>query len=170
MAGLLWAKLVIETFPPSMLPDLESMLPALLPRAIEWVKAQSASIREQGSPLDDQGMRLARAVGVTHPDRIRVCVVQSIPLPEDPELRAVALENGVLGPEIAGITFGYGIYARDGAVTNRLISHECRHVYQYEKAGSIDAFLPVYLHQVATVGYQQAPFEIDARRHELDDV
>lgn len=151
-----------------MVVDLESLLPALLPRAIEWVKAESASILEFGTPLDACGSRLARAVGVSYPDRVRIRVVQSIPLPEDPELRSVALEAGLLGPAIAGITFGYGIYARKGLVTDRLISHECRHVHQYERAGSIDAFLPVYLRQIATVGYLQAPLEIDARRYELD--
>jgi hypothetical protein len=69
---------------------------------------------------------------------------------------------------MAGVTFGYGIYICDGQVSNRLISHECRHVYQYEAAGSIAAFLPIYLHQIATVGYDDAPYEIDAREHEID--
>jgi len=148
--------------------DLESLLPVLLPRAIEWVKAQSASILESGSPLNALEFRLAQAVGVTYPDRIRVSVVQSLPLPDDPELRHVALETGLLGPGNIGVTYGYGIYVCDGHVTNRLISHECRHVYQYERAGSIDTFLPVYLHQIATVGYYDAPLEVDARQHELD--
>ena len=148
--------------------DLESLLPVLLPRAIEWVKTQSASILESGSPLNGLGIRLAREVGVACPDRVRISVVQSLPLPDDPELRSVALETGLLGPGMVGVTFGYGIYVCNGHVTNRLISHECRHVYQYEEAGSIDAFLPVYLHQLATVGYHEAPFEIDARQHELD--
>ncbi len=150
--------------------DLETLLPVLLPRAIDWVKAQSASILEVGSPLNEGGIRLAGAAGVAHPDRVRISVVQSLPLPDDPELRSVALETGLLGPGMIGITFGYGIYVCDGHVTNRLISHECRHVYQYEQAGSIDAFLPAYLQQIAAVGYHDAPFEIDARQHELDIV
>jgi hypothetical protein len=47
-----------------------------------------------------------------------------------------------------------------------LLSHECRHVYQYEAAGSIAAFLPVYLQQIATVGYESAPFD-RTRAHEF---
>lgn len=39
--------------------------------------------------------------------------------------------------------------------------------HQYEQAGSIAAFLPRYLQQIVTVGYNNAPFEIDARSHEL---
>ena len=148
--------------------DLETLLPALLPKAIEWVKAQSASILEAGIPLDEGGLRLARAVGVAHPDRVRISEVESMPLPDDSELRSVALEAGLLGPTAIGVTFGYGIYICSGHLSNRLVSHECRHVYQYEQAGSIDAFLPAYLQQIVAVGYHAAPFEIDARQHELD--
>lgn len=50
----------------------------------------------------------------------------------------------------------------------RLASHECRHVVQYEEAGSIAAFLPGYLKQLADVGYENAPYEIDAKAHEFD--
>lgn len=148
--------------------DLESQLPSLLPKAIAWVNAQSRLILETGSPLDGTELRLARAVGVSHPEKIRVSTVQVLPLPDDPELQSVAVETGLLGPQMIGVTFGYGIYVREGHISNRLISHECRHVHQYEAAGSIEAFLPVYLHQIATVGYYDAPLEIDARQHELD--
>lgn len=149
--------------------DLEALLPSLLPRAVDWVNAQSALVLGSGSPLSDDEFQLAKAVGVACPGKIRIKAVQSLPLPDDPEMRRVAIETGLLGPEMIGVTFGYGIFVRDGCVTNRLISHECRHVYQYEQAGSIEAFLPEYLRQIATVGYHDAPFEIDARRHELDE-
>lgn len=148
--------------------DLEAALPTLLPRAIAWVEAQSASILRTGAPLTETEVRLARAVGVSRPKDIRVSVVDSPPLPDDPELRAVALETGLLGPGMIGVTFGYGIYVCDGHVDNRLISHECRHVFQYEQAGSIAAFLQAYLQQIVTFGYHDAPFEIDARKHEID--
>ena len=148
--------------------ELQALLPILLPKAIEWVNSQSENILESGSPLNDSGLSLARAVGVARPENIRILVVNKLPLPSDPDLQRVALETGLLGPEMIGVTFGYGIYVCDGHISNRLISHECRHVYQYEVAGSIAAFLPVYLQQIATVGYHDAPLEIDARQHEID--
>ncbi len=150
--------------------DLKAVLPALLPRAIGWVESQSASILESGLPLDETGLQLARTVGVSSPESIRVSVVESLPVPDDPELRAVALNSGLLGPGSIGVTFGYGIYLCDGYIDHRLVSHECRHVHQYEEAGSIAAFLSVYLEQIANVGYRDAPLEIDARRHEIDIV
>lgn len=48
----------------------------------------------------------------------------------------------------------------------RLVTHELRHVHQYETAGSIAAFLPVYLQQILDYGYAHAPLEMDARAHE----
>jgi hypothetical protein len=66
------------------------------------------------------------------------------------------------------VTFGHAIIVRQGHLTNRLLSHELRHVFQYETAGSIAAFLPVYLQQLVTVGYAKAPYELDAQRHERD--
>lgn len=148
--------------------SLESMLPILLPGAISWVKEQSELILNTGTPLTDTGVQLAKAVGVSSPEKVRIRLVRELPLPDDPMLREVALQTGLLGPNMIGVTFEYGIYVCEGHLTNRLISHECRHVYQYESAGSIEAFLPTYLHQIATVGYSDAPFEIDARQHERD--
>jgi hypothetical protein len=86
-----------------------------------------------------------------------------------PRANQAALATGLLGRDMIGLTLGHkhlhcaGVY-----MGNRLVSHECRHVYQYEIHGSIAAFLPVYLLQIATVGYLNAPFEQDARAHELE--
>jgi len=150
--------------------DLLSVLPVLLPRAIAWADARSSEILASGEPLSDTGLKLAAAVGVSDAARIRVSTVSALPLPDDPDLRQVALEVGLLGPNMIGLTLGYGIYVCDGHMNNRLISHECRHVHQYEVAGTIESYLPIYLRQIAVHGYHDAPFEIDAREHEIDAV
>ena len=150
--------------------NLQAVLPQLLPRAIDWAERQSDEILSSGEALPETGLRLARAVGVDKPELIRVRMVQALPLPEDEDLREVALQTGLLGPGMVGLTLGYGIYVCEGHATNRLISRECRHVYQYEQAGSIRDFLPVYLQQIAIFGYDGCPLEIDARTHELDMV
>ncbi len=148
--------------------DLASLLPHLLPRAIEWAEARGDEILTSGVSLSDVGIQLAKAVGVAEPDRIRVSIVPAIPLPDDQELAGVALLMGLLGPQTRCLTLGYGIYLCHQDVSNRLISHECRHVYQFEQAGSIREFLSVYLGQLATAGYYDSPLEIDARAHEIE--
>jgi len=91
-----------------------------------------------------------------------------MPAPADPKLHAIASQTGLIGPHTGGITMGHGIYLLNGQVSNRLVSHELRHVHQYEAAGSIATFLKTYLEQIATVGYARAPLELDAMQHERD--
>jgi hypothetical protein len=143
--------------------NLAALLPQLLPKAVQWGEEQETSILRQGRPLDSTGLLLAQAVGVKKPDLIRVQHVFAIPWPEDPYLRRAATDAGLLGPGVQGLTLGHGIYIVGRRGDRRLISHECRHVHQYEEAGSIGAFLREYLRQIIDVGYEQAPLEIDAR-------
>jgi hypothetical protein len=146
--------------------DLLAVLPALLPRAIAWAEARSQEILSTGQPLTERGKRIARHSGVVSPDRIRVKIVPSIPRPDDTELLYAATSTGLLSPSSAGLTLGYGIYIAHAYQSDSLLAHECRHVFQYESAGSIANFLPSYLMQIAEFGYEMAPYEIDARQFE----
>jgi len=147
--------------------DLLAVLPQLLPGAIAWAEAQATHVSAVGFSLSESGLVVARRVGVRYPEQIRIKQVEQLPMPEEPMLKQAAIETGLLGPHMAGLTLGYSILICRGQDTVRLLSHECRHVYQYETFGSIAAFLPVYLQQIAEVGYNYAQFEIDARTHEF---
>ena len=148
--------------------DLAAELPRLLPKAIAWAELEESAGLRNGSRLNASGVRLAQAAGVRRPELVRVFEAIHLPSPMDPELSFAATESGLLGPHMAGLTLGYAVFIRAGHGSARLLSHECRHVYQYESAGSIAAFLPVYLSQIVSFGYEQAPFEVDARAHERD--
>jgi hypothetical protein len=150
--------------------DLVSILPQLLPSAIAWAEAQSRRASKSGHPLDAAGLALAKRVGVQHPELIRLQLVDALPQPNEPALRQAALATGLLGPGGIGLTLGYSIFIVRGHMSASLLSHECRHVYQYEAAGSIAGFLPIYLLQIATAGYRDAPLEQDARAHEFNVV
>ena len=129
--------------------DLAAALPHLLPKAIAWAEARSTEITTSGVPLTNLELRIAHLVGVQQPERVRILEVREIPQPQDPDLRQAVAATGFIGPHTIGLTLGYGIYIVAGRSTNRLVSHECRHVYQYEVAGSIRNFLPVYLEQIS---------------------
>src|SRR5437879_3466641 len=118
--------------------DLAALLPILVPRAVAWAEAQSRAVLGQGTALSELGRNLASSVAVREPDRIRLSVVNSLPVPDDPLLRAAALQTGLLGPGLVGLTLGYAVILIAGYDADpRLLSHEFRHVYQYETAGSI---------------------------------
>jgi hypothetical protein len=107
-------------------------------------------------------------VGVDRPELIRISMVDRLPLPADPDLKSAALATGLLGHGMVGLTLYCGVYICHGHETVRSLSHEFRHVYQYEQLGSIAECLPVYLKQIVKYGYMKAPFEIDARANEID--
>lgn len=147
--------------------DLRTALPFLLPKAIAWAEQRSAEILAKGFALDKAGLAIARRVGVANPELVRVLLVAGLPQPSDPQLQQAAIATGLLGPGMVGLTLGYGIYICNGHYTARLLSHECRHVHQYEQAGSIGAYLPAYLNQIIELGYLNCAFEVDARQHEI---
>jgi len=141
----------------------------LLPGAIAWAEARAKKAADVGDALTAAEQEIARRVGVGQPELVRVEIVSSLPLPEDPMLRTAALSAGLLGPGMVGLTLGYSIFICRGHKDRRLLSHELRHVYQYEQHGSIAAFLPIYLKQIVEVGYANSPLEADARAHEIRD-
>jgi hypothetical protein len=149
--------------------DLTSSLPTLLPIAIKWAEARAAEVAKAGAPLTIETTKIALVAGVIRPELIHVALVQTLPLPNHPMLREAALQTGLLGTGMAGLTLGYSVIIRRGCETTRLLSHEFRHVHQYESAGSIAAFLPLYLRQIVEFGYHNAPLENDARNHEFDE-
>ena len=137
--------------------------------AVEWATSTSAAGAGAGAgigtSLGPPGVALAKRVGVVRPEQIRVVAVDELPQPTHPLLRQAASQVRLL--DGTGLTLGHTLFLcrRDSRI--ELLAHECRHVAQYEMAGSIAAFLAVYLEQVVTVGYENAPFEIDARAHEV---
>jgi len=117
--------------------DLTAAFPSLLPRAIAWAEQVSRDAFLGGVTLAEHGLALAGSVGVRNPKHVRVTALETMPLPNDPELKAAALQVGLLGPGVVGLTLGYCILLCRGHETPRLLSHELRHVHQYELAGSI---------------------------------
>jgi hypothetical protein len=66
-------------------------------------------------------------------------------------------------PKGAGMTIGHGIFVLQDCLQNpNLIAHELMHVAQYERHGSLLAFLQQYLSEVNEYGYPAAPMEHEA--------
>ena len=140
----------------------------LAPRAIAWAEQQSARVAHSGSKLTPAQVALARSVGVQHPERVRIQVVDEFPLPQEAEVKAAAMRIGLARPSIVGLTLGHSILLRRGYENDpRLLSHELRHVWQYESRGGIAPFLERHLRDLARFGYEDSPFELDARAHEV---
>jgi len=143
--------------------EFESLLPLACARAEE----QERIILRDGVALTTGQVADARRIGVGQPERVRVRVVEEIPLPTHPGLRKAAEMTGLISPLMIGLTFRYGIFIQaESWGERRLVVHELVHTAQYEPLGGFRAFLEQYLHECITIGYPEAPLEQEARRIE----
>ena len=123
----------------------------------------------RGAGLRPPLLSIANQVGVRRPELIRICLVDAVPMPSDPLLAEAANQVGLAADGMAGLTLGYVVFVRRGHESNlRLLSHEFRHVAQYEASGGIAQFLGAHLRHLVAFGYEDSPFEVDARAHERD--
>jgi hypothetical protein len=150
-----------------MFPQREAHLPQLTALAVAWAERISDHILASGSPLSGAERAIASRVGVASPDKVRVLLVDGIPVPDNVQLAQAAQAIGLLGPSTAGMTLGYGILVVRRHHSIQLLSHELRHVAQHEAYGTIARYLPEYLEQILKYGYRDAPLEQDARAFEV---
>ena len=135
----------------------------LLPLAAQWAAEQERRVLCQGVPLSKEELADASAIGVRNPERVRLLRVASIPVPAHPMLRAAAASINFITSAPSGLALDYGIFVRADHWRDRgLIAHELAHTAQYQRLGGILPFLQTYLGQCATVGYEQAPLELEA--------
>ena len=143
----------------TLLEDFEN----LLPLAAEWASEQEKWILREGVPLCREELDDAVAIGVRHPQRVRLLRVEAVPRPRHPRLRAAAETIHFLTPQTRGLTLEYGILLRWDCWRERpLIAHELVHAEQYERLGGIMPFLRQYLLECLTIGYANAPMELEA--------
>jgi hypothetical protein len=142
-------------------------LPTLVSLAAGWAEGQSEQSLARGVALTPDQQAMARAVGVAHPTRVRLHVVDELPVPQDPKLVAAAGSIGLMPQAADGMTLGYAVLVKRGAEADpQLLRHELRHVAQYESRGGIRPFFAEHIPALLEFGYAGSPFERDARAHE----
>jgi hypothetical protein len=137
----------------------------LAPLACEWAKAQETFILEHGVPLSAAQAADARRAGVQDPARVRILVVDRIPLPETKELAEAAKKAQIITDASRGVAIGYGIIIRADSWKNReLLLHQLVHVAQCERSGGLDSFVIEYLLDRRTSpDFSLGSFEDEAR-------
>jgi hypothetical protein len=143
----------------------------LLPLAYQWAKAEEEFILARGAALEPQQIADAELVGVRDCPRVRVLVVDRIPLPENQELAEAAQHTHIITAASRGVTIGHGIIIRADAWGDReLLLHQLVHVAQCERSGGLEPFVREYLCDRQncakfTIGSLEA--EARGRAHEL---
>jgi hypothetical protein len=140
-------------------------LELLIPLAIEWAEQQEEQILQTGIKLNRDALVLAKKVGVSQPEKVRVLVVSEVPSPTSCDLLQAATDLNLISTKTAGQSLGYGIFIRYDHVHDcGLLCHELVHTRQHEKLGGIRGFLRKYLYQCVRYGYERCPMEKAARR------
>lgn len=118
----------------------------LLPVAYEWAQAQEDFVLTRGAPLSSRHLADAKLAGVQDCERVRVLVVDRIPLPENPALAEAARRTGIISHETRCIGFGHALIIRADAWGDReLVLHNLVHIAQSERAGSLEHWVEQYL-------------------------
>lgn len=118
----------------------------LLPFAYQWVKAQEEFILAHGTPLGETHLADARRVGVQDRERIKILIVDRIPLPDNPELAEAARRTHIITDASRGVALGHGIAIRGDSWGDReLLLHQLVHVAQCERSGGLELWVRQYL-------------------------
>ena len=118
----------------------------LAPLACQWAKSQEAYILKHGAPLAAHQVADARRAGVEAIGRVRVLVVDRIPLPENKELADAARQAQIITDSSKAVAIGHGIVVRADSWQNReLLLHQLLHIAQCERSGGLESFVIEYL-------------------------
>lgn len=143
-------------------PELQEQLNAFAPPAIKWLNQVASEMATHARRLSSQEQALAKEVGVKDPTRVRIALVEEMPLPHDEPLRSMALKLGYGNQAIAGGCIGHLVWINKRHAGNRaLLAHELVHVAQQERM-SQEQYFRRYMAELTVVGYTRSPLEVEA--------
>lgn len=138
----------------------------LLPFAYQWAKAQEEYVFAHGTPLSPQHMADARLAGVRDCERIRMLVVDRIPLPEGDGLAEAARRTRIITEDTRCVGVGHAVIIRAEAWGDReLLLHNLVHIAQCERCGGLESWVKHYLlDRQNSATFTVGSFEDEARR------
>ena len=139
---------------------------AFLPVACAWAARHESTILRRGVALSAAQADKAQQIGVSHPEKVRLLAVDTIP-PTNHLLRTIGAKLGFVSSQTIGMTLRYGIFIQaDHWGDRRLLVHELAHVAQYERFGGFRRFLFQYLQECINPGYPLGDLELEAKKAE----
>jgi len=118
----------------------------LVPLAYQWVKQQEDFVLAHGFALSSRLLEDARLAGVRDCSRVRILVVDRIPLPDNPDLAQAAKSSGIITDDTRCVGFGHAIIIRDDCWGDReLLLHNLVHIAQCEGSGGLEPWIRRYL-------------------------
>ena len=140
----------------------------LTPLALQWLNETESELLGKGKALSEENITMAETVGVQHPDRVRVVILEQFPMPANDVLRIEASKYGLGSEAEGGRTMGYVIMLKKKYANERwILAHELTHVAQQERMGR-DVFIRRFIAEHEMMGYRRAPLELEANKLALE--
>ena len=138
-----------------------------LPAVRDWIHGTLTEYAPRARPVARLGFeRLPRFFDLGLLDRAKVVVVEVLPTIPFRELGLSDFTEFGDMPA-AGITYQYTYFILEPHASDEAIHfHELVHVIQWAELG-MDGFLLAYAFGLLTMGYENSPLEIQARKHQL---
>lgn len=138
----------------------------LLPLAYQWAKQLEEFVLAHGHPLGTTHAWDAHLAGVQDSAKIRVLVVDRIPLPDNPKLAEASRRLRIITEDTRCMGLGHALLVRGDAWNDReLILHNFVHVAQCERAGGLEPWVREYLSdRVSCPNFTIGAIEEEARR------
>ena len=148
-------------------PEVAKQLDELLPAATIWLNGVGEALGATARKLTPDERHIASEAGVVEVERVRVALVEEMPMSENEPLRSAALQLGFANKTLAGGTIDHLIWLNRKHAQNRaLLAHELVHIAQQERM-SQPAFLRRYFTELAIMGYKRSPIEAEANQFML---
>ena len=142
--------------------DINAKVERFLPGVLAWYEAVESELLPKGRALSGRELEVARKLGVSNPEKVRVVVLDVFPLPSDPDLLIEAKRYGLGSRSEGGRTNGNVILLKSWIAENQsVLTHELVHVSQIDRLGR-KAFLRRYLIEIEMLGYARSPLELEA--------
>lgn len=140
-----------------------SLVVKFIPKVCEWLESQENNIISIGRDLTLDEIETAKKIGIKNYDIIRVYETSEIPTTSDTFLLEIGKQLGLITANTEGICFRYGIFIHENAKDKKaVLIHELIHTLQYERLGSIKAFITQYLKECIENGYHNSELEKEA--------
>ncbi|MEM1085699.1 MAG: hypothetical protein AAGI48_16445 [Verrucomicrobiota bacterium] len=145
----------MHRFPATTLAD------AVAPSLARWSQRREKHILLHGETLPESLQQFAADLEIDDPESLRLELTKRIPVPVPDPLVRLARSLGLPVFHPAGMCLGRGISAvsKDPAV----LRHELVHTAQFQRLGGHFRFMHRYVVECLSLGYFDAPLEIEAR-------
>lgn len=148
--------------------DVQDKQNTLTPLTLEWYKEIESKYISKGRKLTAQETNMARKIGVTNPEQIRVVILKDFPYPANSTLSNKVKQYGLGGSAESGRTMGNIIMLKARFKDERwMLAHQLSYVAQQEKMGRRE-FVRRFIAERELMGNHRGPMETTANKIALD--